>query len=304
VEHLAWPVRSRQLPHEIAVFGSVRRPVQMAVDVERGELDRPAETGVAPERAADVQPDHERRPGRLGPLATASTPRRSARAQVPRRDAHDAPPSTVWVFASARTLWFRAGSGAPIRTTHEVLRRDGEGPTGRGRCVMRRRVAALALALSVVACSPSQTGRDARSTLVIGLDISGSFRRTPVSAGRIEFASLYIYGHLTGSADCSRTRRSSWGAGGERTGQAKVFHPSRIFRGRRPAQIATDLRGVVPARRPDHRLQRVLPARRLHVKRNNLCCWRPSTSCCFPTASRTIRGPAGFRSTIAQAPRP
>src|SRR5207244_11526504 len=43
-------------------------PIQMAVDVERRELDRPVETGVAPERAADIQADHECRPGRLGTL--------------------------------------------------------------------------------------------------------------------------------------------------------------------------------------------------------------------------------------------
>src|SRR3989454_3579433 len=43
--------------------------------------------------------------------------------------------------------------------------------------VMRRRVAALVLGLSVVACAPSQRAETPRSTLVIGLDISGSFRR-------------------------------------------------------------------------------------------------------------------------------
>src|SRR3989442_735745 len=63
---------------------------------------------------------------------------------------------------------------------------------------MRRRVAALALALSVVACSPSQRAETPRSTLVIGLDISGSFRRNASFSGAIEFASLYIYGHLNG----------------------------------------------------------------------------------------------------------
>src|SRR5207253_8326631 len=63
---------------------------------------------------------------------------------------------------------------------------------------MRGRVTTLVLALGVTACSPSGKAQTARSTLVIGLDISGSFRRNPSFNGAIEFASLYIYGHLNG----------------------------------------------------------------------------------------------------------
>src|SRR5438046_9913147 len=67
----------------------------MAVDVERRELDRPVETGIAPERAADIEADHQRRPGRLGPLRRRA--RYDAERQDQGRDAtpHDAPPSTV-----------------------------------------------------------------------------------------------------------------------------------------------------------------------------------------------------------------
>src|SRR5437667_146233 len=70
----------------------------MAVDVERRELDRPVETGIAPERAADIEADHQRRPGRLGPLRRRA--RYDAERQDQGRDAtpHDAPPSTVWVL--------------------------------------------------------------------------------------------------------------------------------------------------------------------------------------------------------------
>src|SRR5437667_123353 len=70
----------------------------MAVDVERRELDRPVETGIAPERAADIEADHQRRPGRVGPLRRRA--RYDAERQDQGRDAtpHDAPPSTVWVL--------------------------------------------------------------------------------------------------------------------------------------------------------------------------------------------------------------
>src|SRR5256884_604011 len=87
-----------------------------------------------------------------------------------------------------------AGPGAP---KHADLR-DRQDPRGRGRCVVRRRVAALVLGLSALACAPSKKAEPPRSTLVIGLDISGSFRRNPSFNGAIEFASLYIYGHLNG----------------------------------------------------------------------------------------------------------
>jgi len=120
---------------------------------------------------------------------------------------------------------------------------------------MRRGVAALAL--SVVACSPSQRAETPRSTLVIGLDISGSFRRNPSFNGAIEFASLYIYGHLNG-------------LGGERTGQAKVFHPIQDLSGKSPAQIASDLRAWFPQEDPITDFNAFFQRAALHVKRNNL----------------------------------
>src|SRR2546421_9847959 len=81
----------------------------MAVDVERRELDRPVETGIAPERAADIEADHQRRPGRLGPLRRRA--RYDAERQDQGRDAtpHDAPPSTVWVLPVGK-------SGVLVRT--------------------------------------------------------------------------------------------------------------------------------------------------------------------------------------------
>src|SRR5712691_631956 len=160
-----------------------------------------------------------------------------------------------------------AGSGAP---QHADLR-DRQDPHGRGRCAMRRRVAALALALSVVACSPSQRAETPRSTLVIGLDISGSFRRNASFSGAIEFASLYIYGHLNGVGGLQPNTAIFVGElGGERTGQAKVFHPIQDLSGKTPAQIATDLRAWFPQEDPITDFNAFFQRAALHVKRNNL----------------------------------
>ncbi len=134
---------------------------------------------------------------------------------------------------------------------------------------MRRGVAALAL--SVVACSPSQRAETPRSTLVIGLDVSGSFRRNPSFNGAIEFASLYIYGHLNGVDGLQPNTAIFVGElGGERTGQAKVFHPIQDLSGKSPAQIASDLRAWFPQEDPITDFNAFFQRAALHVKRNNL----------------------------------
>src|SRR5437762_10231938 len=158
-----------------------------------------------------------------------------------------------------------AGPGAPQHTDL----RDRQDPHGRGRCVMRRGVAALAL--SVVACSPSQRAETPRSTLVIGLDISGSFRRNPSFNGAIEFASLYTYGHLNGVDGRQPNTAIFVGEpGGERTGQAKVFHPIQDLSGKSPAQIASDLRAWFPQEDPITDFNAFFQRAAMHVKRNNL----------------------------------
>src|SRR3989441_4104286 len=201
------------------------------------------EGGAAPDGAADA--------------AGAAAGRQ--RVQLPGRRHHGQ--------AALRSAVPVAGSGAP---QHADLR-DRQDPHGRGRCVMRRRVAALALALSVVACSPSQRAETPRSTLVIGLDISGSFRRNASFSGAIEFASLYIYGHLNGVGGLQPNTAIFVGElGGERTGQAKVFHPIQDLSGKTPAQIATDLRAWFPQEDPITDFNAFFQRAALHVKRNNL----------------------------------
>src|SRR5205823_13243542 len=134
---------------------------------------------------------------------------------------------------------------------------------------MRGRVTTLVLALGVTACSPSGKAQTARSTLVIGLDISGSFRRNPSFNGAIEFASLYIYGHLNGVGGLQPNTAIFVGElGGERTGQAKVFHLIQDLSGKSPAQIAADLRAWFPQEDPITDFNAFFQRAALHVKRH------------------------------------
>jgi len=60
-----------------------------------------------------------------------------------------------------------------------------------------KRAALLALALAVGAgCKPSANSPPPRSTLVVGLDISGSFRKSGQFDDAMRYAALYIYGHI------------------------------------------------------------------------------------------------------------
>jgi hypothetical protein len=136
---------------------------------------------------------------------------------------------------------------------------------------MRRRVAGLVLTLGVMACSPSEKATTPRSTLVIGLDISGSFRKNPSFNGAIEFAALYIYGHLNGVGGLQTNTAIFVGElGGERPGQAKVFHPIQDLSGKSPAQIAADLRAWFPQEDPITDFNAFFQRAALHVRRNNL----------------------------------
>ncbi len=138
---------------------------------------------------------------------------------------------------------------------------------------MSRRLAAVggALALSLVACSRTQEAGPPRSTLVIGLDISGSFRRNSNFNGAIDFAALYIYAHLNGMGGLRPNTAIFVGElGGERPGQAKVFHPIQDLTGKTPAQIAADLRAWFPQEDPITDFNAFFQRAALHVRRNNL----------------------------------
>jgi len=137
---------------------------------------------------------------------------------------------------------------------------------------MRSRLAVTAAVLAGwVACKPPENAPPPRSTLVIGLDISGSFRRTPQFDESIEFAALYIYGHVNGVGGLRQSTAVFVGElGGERPGQAKVFHPIQDLTGKTPDQIAADLRAWFPQTDPITDFNAFFQRAAVHVRRNNL----------------------------------
>jgi hypothetical protein len=131
--------------------------------------------------------------------------------------------------------------------------------------------AALALA-AVAACAPAEGKQtDPRSTLVIGLDVSGSFRQSGHFDDAIEFAANYLYAHLNGLGDLRIPSAVFVGSlGGERPGEAKTFHPIQDLTGKSAAEIAADLRAWFPETDPITDFNAFFERVAVHVKRQNL----------------------------------
>ncbi|HEY3112772.1 MAG TPA: hypothetical protein VGJ62_03745 [Gemmatimonadaceae bacterium] len=111
--------------------------------------------------------------------------------------------------------------------------------------------AATALVLSVgLACAPSADGaRVARSTLVIGIDVSGSFEGRGRYESAIDFAANYLYAHIHGLGGLKQPTAVFVGSfGGEKPGETKSFQPIHTFQNMSVAQIAAYLRKEYPAR--------------------------------------------------------
>ena len=108
--------------------------------------------------------------------------------------------------------------------------------------------AALALAGALAGCAPQETqAKPANSTLVVGIDVSGSFRGQYEDA--IQFASYYIYGHLHSLGGLKQPTALFVGSvGGDKPGEPKAFHPINDFENRSQEQIASDLRAWFPPR--------------------------------------------------------
>jgi len=107
----------------------------------------------------------------------------------------------------------------------------------------------LAAALLLVACSPNMErgARTARSTLVVGIDVSGSFQRNYESS--IDFAANYLYARLHGLGGLKQPTAVFVGSiGGERPQETKSFQPIHTFQDLSVEQIAAFLRKEYPAR--------------------------------------------------------
>ncbi|HEV8304630.1 MAG TPA: hypothetical protein VGQ25_06710 [Gemmatimonadales bacterium] len=132
-------------------------------------------------------------------------------------------------------------------------------------------VVPVALALTLVTCQRPANAPPPRSTLVIGLDVSGSYRQSPYFDEAIQFASLYIWGHLNAAGELKPVTDLFVGTlGGERVGEPKSFHPIQDFTGKSPDQIAADLRGWFPETDPLTDFNAFFQRVSVHIKRQNL----------------------------------
>jgi hypothetical protein len=136
---------------------------------------------------------------------------------------------------------------------------------------MRRALASAVLAALVLGCTPPKDGPPPRSTLVVGLDVSGSFRKSGKFDDALEFAALYIYAHMKGFRGLKQPTDVFIGTmGGQKTGEAKTFHPIQDITGKSPAQIEASLRAWFPEMDPITDYNAFFERVAVHVQRQNL----------------------------------
>jgi hypothetical protein len=120
----------------------------------------------------------------------------------------------------------------------------------------RRSTLCIAALVAVAACSPgapqeggSKESHVARSTLVVGIDVSGSFRSKGRYESSIDFTANYLYAHLHGLGGLKQPTAVFVGSfGGERPLETKSFQPIHTFQNMSVDQIAAYLRKEYPAR--------------------------------------------------------
>jgi hypothetical protein len=137
---------------------------------------------------------------------------------------------------------------------------------------MRTRVLLpLALVAAVVTCKPAANAKPPKSTLVVGIDVSGSFRSTPYFNDAIDFAALYIYAHLHGVDGMQQNTEIFVGSlGGERPGQPKSFHPIQDLTEKSSDEIAASLRAWFPETDPITDYNGFFQRLSVHIRRQNL----------------------------------
>lgn len=106
----------------------------------------------------------------------------------------------------------------------------------------------LAATILLAACAPAANStRVARSTLVVGIDVSGSFRDNYESS--IDFAANYLYARLHGLGGLKQPTAVFVGSiGGDRPQETKSFQPIHTFQDLTVEQIAEYLRKEYPVR--------------------------------------------------------
>jgi hypothetical protein len=107
-------------------------------------------------------------------------------------------------------------------------------------------IALVATIAIMTSCAPAANStRVARSTLVVGIDVSGSFRGNYENS--IDFASNYLYARLHGLGGLRQPTAVFVGSiGGDRPQETKSFQPIHTFKDLSVDQIAAFLRREYP----------------------------------------------------------
>ncbi|MFC1540017.1 hypothetical protein ACFL41_00845 [Gemmatimonadota bacterium] len=118
---------------------------------------------------------------------------------------------------------------------------------------VRKKIASLVAgaicAVLLTACgSMEDNTRLSRYTLVVGIDVSGSFRSTGNFGNAIEFAANYIYCHLNGLGELRQPTALFVGpVGGSQPGEAQSYQPIHAFQNKSVDEIAAMLTEQFPA---------------------------------------------------------
>lgn len=109
---------------------------------------------------------------------------------------------------------------------------------------MAHRLAVLLLAALLLGsgCTATEKEEEARLSLFVGVDVSGSFTRTPHFKDSLRFLSYYIYGHLHGIGGLEKPRALFVGSiGGDAPNEPKAFYPIQTFERKSAREIEEKL---------------------------------------------------------------
>lgn len=107
---------------------------------------------------------------------------------------------------------------------------------------------AIVAALLAACGNMNENARLARFTLVVGIDVSGSFKSTGNYDDAVEFAAHYIYNHLNGLGELRTPTALFVGSvGGAQPGEAKSYQPIHAFQNKNVDEIGTVLRAQYPS---------------------------------------------------------
>ena len=107
----------------------------------------------------------------------------------------------------------------------------------------RRLYILLVVALLLTPGCTSSGEAEPRLSLFVGVDVSGSFSRTPQFQDSLRFLSYYIYGHLHGTGGLEKVRALYVGSlGGNIPNEPKALYPIQEFERRSVPEIEAKLK--------------------------------------------------------------